>query len=142
MEQEKKTCLECNKPLKGRRDKKYCDSDCRAAYHNRTKNIGEELIRHLNSVLRHNRRILRTLCPQGKATVRKEVLEQMGYRFDCYTGVYQSYKGGVYYLCYDYGFTAINEGGKSKALIVQRQDYMNRFVLDPWMRSATVNIES
>jgi hypothetical protein len=127
-------CQECGKPLVGRRDKKFCDSDCRAAYHNRNTTLGEETIRQYNSILRHNRRILRTLCPQGKSTVRREVLEQMGYKFAFYTNVYQSGKGGIYYLCYDYGFTPIIEGAIEKALIIQRQEYMDRAEADLWLR--------
>lgn len=128
-------CQECGKQLVGRVDKKFCDSDCRAAYHNRNKSMGEETMRQYNSILRHNRRILRTLCPQGKSTVRREVLEQMGYRFGFYTNTYQSSKGGTYYLCYDYGFTPIHEGNIQKALIIQRQDYMDSVSTDVWKLS-------
>jgi hypothetical protein len=127
-------CLECGKQLVGRVDKKFCDSDCRAAYHNRNKSMGEETIRQYNSILRHNRRILRALCPQGKSTVRKEVLEQMGYRFGFFTNTFQSAKGGVYYLCYDYGFTPIIESGIQKALIIQHQTYMDRQTYNPWSK--------
>ncbi len=125
-------CLECGKTLVGRKDKKFCDQDCRALYHNRNTTLGEEMIRHLNSVLRHNRRILRTLCPEGKSTVRREVLEQMGYKFKYYTDIYHSTKGGMYFLCYDFGFIAITEGAKQKALIIKRQDYMDEIPFDPW----------
>lgn len=127
-----KICLECGKELRGRADKKFCDTNCKAAYNNRNKSLGEEMIRHTNIVLRHNRRILRTLCPEGKSTVRKSVLEQMGYRFKFFTDIYRSSKGGVYYLCYDYGFTAIKEGTKEKAVIIKRQDYMDEMEYNPW----------
>ncbi len=127
-----KNCLECRKPLRGRRDKKFCDVDCRAMFHNRNKSLAEEMIRHVNSVIRHNRRILRTLCPEGKSTVRREVLEQMGYNFRFHTDTFVSQKGGTYYMCYDYGFCPIREGAKEKALIIQRQDYMDRQEVNLW----------
>jgi len=127
-------CLECEKPLKGRKDKKFCDQDCKAAFHNRNKSLGEEMIRNFNSILRHNRKILRTLCPEGKSIVRKEVLEQMGYRFRFFTDTFHSSKGGTYYLCYDFGFTPMYEGQTQKALIINRQDYMDKQDYDPWRK--------
>ena len=126
-----KNCLECGKPLKGRKDKKFCDPDCKAMYHNRNKTLGEEMISHFNSVLRHNRRILKTLCPEGKSTVRREILEQMGYKFKHFTDVFRT-SSGVYYLCYDYGWMPIKEGSKEKAVIVQRQEYFDQSSFDPW----------
>jgi hypothetical protein len=33
-QKETKTCLFCEKPVKGRSDKKFCDDYCRAAYNN------------------------------------------------------------------------------------------------------------
>jgi hypothetical protein len=38
----------------------------------------------------------------------------------------------VLYLCYDYVFTAMYEGQTQKALIIKRQDYMDKQDYDPW----------
>ena len=92
-------------------------------------------IKRVNSVLRSNRRILKSLCPTGKATVRKEVLENMGFSFRHFSSIYPS-KTMVYYLCYDYAFAAIREKSQKegketqKVMIVQYQGYMKTF--DPW----------
>ncbi len=83
-----------------------------------------------NQVLRKNRTILKTLCPQGKATVRKEVLLSMGFSVDAFTSIFVTRYKQVYYLCYDYGYTPIMEGPVEKALIVSRQEYMKD--LNPW----------
>ena len=123
-------CIECGKPLVGRKDKKFCDTECRAAHHNKNKSPGELEIQHIQAILRHNRKILKTLCPQGKATVRRELLNHLRYDYRYFTGTYKS-AVGTYYLCYDYGFAPIMEGNKQKALIIQRQEYMDK-PPDPW----------
>lgn len=120
-------CQECGKELKGRIDKRFCDMSCKSSYHNRHKSPGEETISNFNRILRHNRTILKTLCPQGKSTVRKEVLDHMKYDYRFFTNLFRSNKGALYYLCYDYGFTRIVERGIDKIVIIQRQDYMDRY---------------
>lgn len=126
-------CLNCKKQLSGRRDKKFCDSQCRAEYHNKNKSFGELYISSSQSITRHNRRILKTLCPEGKATVRKEILDKMGFDYRYFSGLYKS-KSNLYYLVYDYAFSPIFERDIEKALIVQRQDYMDTLTLDVWKR--------
>ena len=126
-------CLECGKTLKGRVGKKYCDAGCKSAFHNRNKSFGEITISQTNQIIRHNRAILKTLSPQGKATVRKEVLEQMRYDFRYFSGIYKT-STNVYYLVYDYAFAPIFEKDVEKALIVQKQDYMDQLSLQIWKK--------
>jgi predicted nucleic acid-binding Zn ribbon protein len=122
-------CLACGKPLHGRSDKKFCDSYCRNGYNNQHKREDEKYIQQVNSVIRRNRRILKTLCPQGKAIVRKELLDSLGYRYGVFSGIYRS-AGTTYYLCYDYGFAVSYDRNIPKAVIIQQQEYMKDF--DPW----------
>ncbi|WP_421877336.1 hypothetical protein [Marinoscillum sp.] len=128
-------CLNCNEPLHGRAGKKFCDDQCRATYHNQHKRPYEEAIKRLNAQLRKNRTILKTLCPLGKATVRKEVLENMGFSFRHFSSLYGK-PGKTYFLCYDYGYMPIVEQSSTsgepvqKVLIIQQQEYMKDF--DPW----------
>ena len=123
------TCRACGKPIKGRSDKKFCDSFCRNSYNNKNKNQEEKYIQHLNRLIRRNRRILKTLCPQGKAVVRKELLDQLGYKYGVFSGIFKS-GSATYFLCYDYGFTVSFERNIAKAIIIQQQDYMHDF--NPW----------
>ena len=130
-----KTCLTCGQPLKGRIDRKFCSDQCRANFNNRNKRPYEEAIKRLNSQLRKNRTILRTLCPTGKATVRKEVLTDMGFSFRHFTSLHGKHPK-TYFLCYDYAYMPIMEQSVSegrpvpKVLIIQQQDHMRTF--DPW----------
>jgi hypothetical protein len=92
-------------------------------------------IQATNAAIRKNRRILKTLCPTGKATVRKEVLTRMGFSFRHFTSIYGSHPN-TYFLSYDYAFMPIIEQSLTekrpieKVLIIQQQDYMKNF--DPW----------
>lgn len=130
------TCLQCSKAITGRTDKKYCDDYCRNAYNNRTKRTDEKQIQKINSIIRKNRRILKTLCPAGKATVRKEVLDAMGYDYRHFSGVYRSPAPNhqAYFVCYDYAFSPIYQKNIEKALIVQKQKYFDEYLQNPWTK--------
>ena len=65
------TCKQCGKNITGRLDKKFCDDYCRNTYNNQNKRDDELLIQGINRIIRKNRRILKTLCPVGKAAVRR-----------------------------------------------------------------------
>lgn len=124
-----KTCLQCQKPILGRADKLFCDAQCRNAYHNRIKHGTEQYIKLINSGIRKNRRILKTLAPIGKAIVRKDIMDAMGYNFNHFSGLFHSSKF-VYYMNYEYGIRALMDNGKQKVQIIQKQDYMDSY--NPW----------
>jgi len=115
------TCKYCGEKVVGRRDKIFCDKQCRNAFHNQTSKKGEETIKKVNKILRKNRSILRYTCPEGKVTVKREFLEKMAFDFRFYTHNYQTSKNALYHFCYDYGYTSVNN---NHILIVQWQDYM------------------
>lgn len=125
-----RTCLICNDPVTGRADKKYCSDQCRALANNEKKAKSQYTLHSTNKILRKNRTILKTLCPQGKATVRKEVLIDLGFQIDTFTSLYVTNSKQVYYICYDFAFLPLKEGNVEKVLIVSRQEYMKN--LDPW----------
>lgn len=125
------TCVECGKPIHGRLDKRFCDAYCRNSYNNKVKRDDEQYILDVNRSIRKNRKILKTLSPVGKSTVRKEVLEALGYDFNIFSSMYRTSKGSIYYLCYEYGFNPIIDNkGIEKAVIISRQDYMPDW--QPW----------
>ena len=66
-----KLCLECETPLIGRIDKKFCNDMCRNSYNNLLNKDANEYVRKVNVILRKNRRILSSLMngsEKGKAT--------------------------------------------------------------------------
>ena len=56
-----KNCLACDKPVKGRTDKKFCDDFCRNKYNNQLKAGCNNYVRNINNALGKNRRILESL---------------------------------------------------------------------------------
>lgn len=114
-------CIYCKQELKGRSDKKFCDSNCKSAWHNARTNPREAEIQQINKILRRNRSILRFCSPQGKTTVKKSFLTDRGFDFKYHTQIYKTKNNNVYYLCYDYGFMLLEE---EKVLIIRKQGYM------------------
>ena len=123
-------CPVCNNSLAGRVDKKYCSDQCRYIANNKNKYQSERQILDTNKALRKNSSILKKLCPVGMATVRREVLDALGYDVSAFSSIFLTSKKQIYYICYDYAFTPIFDNGIEKALIVTKQDYINTW--DPW----------
>jgi hypothetical protein len=101
-----KNCLNCDKPLKGRIDKKFCDDFCRNNYNNQLKSIVNNQMRNINNTLGKNRRILETLLPETEETAKanKEKLHRLGFHFKYITHLYVTKTGKTYYYCYDHGY--------------------------------------
>jgi hypothetical protein len=125
------SCNKCGNPIQGRLDKKFCDAYCRNSFNNTIKRKNEQSILEVNRALRKNRTILKTLSPVGKSTVRKEVLDAMGYNFNVFSSMYRASKSNIYYLCYEYGFSPIVDSkGVEQAVIIHKQSYMGDW--KPW----------
>jgi hypothetical protein len=105
-------CLSCNKLLKGRIDKKFCDDYCRNVYNNKLRagNACNQLLRNINSILLKNRRILESLFTENpeKTRVNKEKLLGLGFQFRYLTHSYTNKSGKVYFYCYDYGYMPLD----------------------------------
>lgn len=100
-----KQCLVCNKTLKGRTDKKFCDDYCRNIYNNQLKSDQSNFVRNIINALRKNRLILQRLiggCEKSK--IPKEKLLENGYQFKYYTHAFCNKKGGTYHYCFEYGY--------------------------------------
>jgi hypothetical protein len=107
-EKEARQCIECGEPLKGRADKKFCDDQCRSAYNNRLNSDTYAEMRHINNMLRKNRRIMEGFThKEGKAFVPKNKLIEAGFNFKYFTHNHVTKKGTVYRICYDYGYLPV-----------------------------------
>ena len=117
-----KLCLECETPLIGRVDKKFCNDMCRNSYNNLLNKDANEYVRKVNVILRKNRRILSSLMngsEKGKAT--KEQLLLNGFNFYYYTNIYQTKQGKKYYFNYELGYLELEE---EQFALVKKQDYV------------------
>jgi hypothetical protein len=102
-----RTCLECGEVLMGRADKKFCNDQCRSAHYQRNNAACDSLIRHVNSQLKRNYTILRTLNKDGKTKVKKATLIKEGFIFGLFTGIYTTRDNRTYYYVYDQGYLPI-----------------------------------
>ncbi|HEX5024889.1 MAG TPA: hypothetical protein VFV68_06440 [Agriterribacter sp.] len=113
-------CMFCNKPVKGRIDKKFCDDWCRNAHNNRRYSQTSTFVRNVNTILRRNRQILETIIPDGKEitkTPRKKLAEK-GFNFQYITHTHTTKKGLTYFFCYEYGYLSIEH---DYCLVVSRE---------------------
>lgn len=118
-ENQERFCLDCHKPISGRRDKKFCDDQCRNNYNN--KQLGElpAEVKNINLILRKNRRILEELLPpEGMTKVPAKTLLTKGFDLTYHTHLYTTKAGSVYHYCYEFGYLPI-EG--DYYLIVKRE---------------------
>ncbi len=105
---ENKNCLACNKILKGRIDKKFCDDYCRNNYNNlqKSKNQNSAYVKNINNTLLKNRNILENILPETEEMVKipQQKLLDKGFVFKYHTHTYKNKKEQVYFFCYDYGY--------------------------------------
>ena len=102
--QEKRLCLECGEPFRGRVDKKFCSDLCRISFNNRINSEDIRYVRSVNNILRKNRRILMSLNPTGKNKVSENKLKAKGFDFQHFTSMYKTKDGNQYYYCYEQGY--------------------------------------
>ena len=100
-----RACMECGKTLVGRSDKKFCDDQCRTAYHNRIYREDHDFIRNVQSILRKNRRILAEHHAGDHTKVPVRELALSGYNFDFFTNTWTTSSGETFYFCFDFGFS-------------------------------------
>ncbi|WP_072053958.1 DUF2116 family Zn-ribbon domain-containing protein [Flavihumibacter petaseus] len=103
---ERKHCIWCDTPLKGRIDKKFCNDDCRGRYHNQRNSDDYHAMTAVNHVLSRNRRILASLLDPDAAafTVHRELLLFRGFQFNYFTGAAPAPDDQVVYRCYEFSY--------------------------------------
>ena len=116
-----KKCPYCNSVISGRTDKVFCDDKCRNNFYYMVNNEQKTYIRKINVTLLKNRGILRTVNPSGRTSVPKNYLEELGFDFNCFTGIHKTKKGRVYYLVYDQAFS-FDENDERVSLVVFYRD--------------------
>ncbi|NBC84327.1 MAG: hypothetical protein GVY19_13240 [Bacteroidetes bacterium] len=118
-------CLECNEPLTGRSDKKYCNPYCKSAYQYReTRKNETNLYLYIDKKLKKNRKILKNFNKAGKAIIREQDLLAAGFDPRHFTHYFKTKGGNIYLFCYEYGYMKIKENGKTKYVLVKWQKYM------------------
>jgi hypothetical protein len=121
-----KKCPNCNEPVTGRIDKKFCSPYCKSSYHYQEAAKKENtLFVTIDKQLKLNRRLLKSFNKAGKATVRKEELMQAGFNPKYFTHYWKNQKNDVYLFCYEFGFLQKQEKNHAKFVLVKWQEYMH-----------------
>ena len=97
-------CEECKRPLKGRKDQKFCSDYCRNTYNNRQNEDSNKYVRRVNNILRRNRRILGTLLRNKEINKELQELAELGFNFRYYTNTLTDDDGNPLYFCYELGY--------------------------------------
>ena len=122
----KRFCLACDTELRGRADKKFCDPYCKSAYHYQKDRDENNFFVQVDRQLKKNRKLLKTFNKAGKATVRSQVLCDLGFDPNFFTHYWKNKAGDIYLFVYEYGFLSRIENGKQKYILVTWQSYMNK----------------
>lgn len=102
-------CMECSAQLKGRSDKKFCNSDCRISYHNRANRNMNQHIREINIILKRNRKILAEYLSMGRKIAFEQELLKMNFNFNFYTQVKHLVNNGEWRYCYELAYRKIDQ---------------------------------
>lgn len=106
----KRLCLDCDKPVHGRVDKKFCNDQCRVNHNNKINHNTIESVKSINIILKKNRSILSKLSEGNSTKISSIKLLGTGFNRDYHTHTYKNSKGELYIFCYDYGYlTLANE---------------------------------
>ena len=112
----------CDKTLRGRVDKKFCDDYCRSNYNNlqKLKDKPNNYVKEVNALLLKNRKILSELFPEQEEMTKTTLdkLNQKGFVFKYHTHTYKNKKEQTYFFCYDYGYLSL---GENWFLLVRRK---------------------
>jgi len=105
-----KYCLLCNKILRGRSDKKFCNDNCRNHFNNNQKPASNSYVKGINQALFKNRNILDALLPPSSPAVKtdRDKLLEKGFQFRFFTHQSSGGIGKTYVFCYDLGYQVIN----------------------------------
>ncbi|MFN8206441.1 MAG: hypothetical protein U0T82_03420 [Bacteroidales bacterium] len=103
-------CPDCNSPIFGRRDRKFCSDACRTNYHNIRLREKMPLVRKVNTILLRNRKILESFLSHGKSTVSQSELLASGYSLFWNTGQSRSSGTPCVSLVYEYSLEELPDG--------------------------------
>lgn len=116
-----KQCLYCDKTIRGRTDKKFCNDYCRNYYNYLLKAKDGAAEKEINKILSRNRRVLQQISEEGKyVSIPRERLLSMGFDQRFCTEVYFTKSNSVCFFCYEYGFV-LSSG--NLAFVFERSKY-------------------
>lgn len=100
-----KTCPNCKKEFEGRRNKKFCSSNCKNHYHNEEYRNANHTVIKLNKILQKNRNILKELFKVYRSSaIPLSILEAHGFNTRYHTHQFNAPSGDKYTMVYELGY--------------------------------------
>jgi len=113
-------CLQCGAPVKGRADKKFCNTTCKNEFNYKNQSITKSDVQSIDAILHRNRIILMTLMGDSKKEIfDKMILTRAKFRFEYHTGHYLNKEGKTYWLLYDFAFMEFSD---QRILVVRKSN--------------------
>lgn len=94
------TCLNCEHPIYGRPDKKFCSADCKDKYHNKQKRITKDAKKMVLTSLNHNYDLLCSLLECETNNAQRKWLCALGFKEEYCTFTYSTNYKRIY-RCYN-----------------------------------------
>jgi len=120
----KKNCDYCAEKFEGRRNRRFCNANCRTSFHNEKLSDESSTYNIVLKQLRRNRSLLRKYNRAGLSFIDKKKLLDEGFVPKYFTHAWKTNSRRVYWFCFEYGFREEKRKGKVKYTLVQWQDYM------------------
>ncbi len=105
----KPRCQNCNEPIQGRSDKRFCNASCRTAFHNLRNEGTLRVVRAVNKVLLKNYQILESFWEKGVTETTHQLMLQSGFNFNYFTSIQNLKTGAAYLFCYDIGYSKMDD---------------------------------
>jgi predicted nucleic acid-binding Zn ribbon protein len=108
-----KKCMNCDNPIQGRSDKKFCDDLCRSNFNHEHRKAHYQRVKEVNSILARNRKLLLLFAQQcaDVLTIDIESLEAKGFNSKFFTHLRKQADGEIVYMCYDTGYVKEEDPG-------------------------------
>jgi len=99
-------CKICEKPLKGRRDKKFCSLGCKNEYHAQIHRDNVQATAQIDAILHRNRIILKEILGDNvkQKKVKRVLLDKNKFNFKYHTHTYFNSRGKTYHYVYEMGW--------------------------------------
>ncbi|MDG1915746.1 MAG: hypothetical protein P8I55_14295 [Crocinitomix sp.] len=120
----------CNKTVKGRRDRLFCSGYCKSEHHYAEhKKSGKVYFKsQVDEILRKNRAILAKYNTRNGTEIASEIMLEKGFNPRFFTHFWTNLTGETFYFCYDQGFKENKSGFGDKYTLVTWQKEMERQV--------------
>ena len=112
-------CKVCEVPLRGRRDKVYCSTSCKNAYHIDLRKETVLAVAEIDKILHRNYAILTEVLGKNvKAKVSRRILDKKKFNAKYFTSIYVNSQNKTYFIVYDCGWMEFTDG---EILIIRRK---------------------